>query len=362
MAPVGITLGYYDLQGNLVAGAGPRSGGREVRAALTGRVTESSAGSLAVAVPIPDEDKIIGVARASESMSRINDRTYATWAAMLGLGLLALVVAALFGRRQARRLSLPINDIEALAVRLGDGDFAASIDPHDVPELARAAEALNQTAIRLGDLVTRERSFTAAVSHQLSTPLTSLRLGLESALLTPGIDQRVAIEEAVAEVERLQRTVTTLLALARDAPAGVVECDVATVCAEVAARHRATIAAAGRELSLDLDHEIPRARGSADALREIVEVLVDNAERHGRGTVSIRTRLAGRGVVVEIEDEGDGIVGDTARIFERQSSRSHRPRHRPRARPRVGRRAGSAPPTDAGFSASDLRGRARRRR
>jgi signal transduction histidine kinase len=321
-ASSGVTLGYYDKHGDLVAGAGPRHGGPEVAGALAGRVTESGGRTLVIAVPIPDEDLVVGAARAAESASRVDDRTYGTWAAMFGLGCLALVVAALLGRRQARRLEIPINDIETVAVRLGDGDFTARVDPDHAPELARAANALNQTAIRLGDLMTRERSFTADVSHQLATPLTSLRLGLESAMMTPGIDKEAAIEDAVAEVERLQSTVNTLLALARDAPTAEPDCDVARVCVDVAERHRTSLAGANRALLVEIDPDLPAAGCSADALREIVEVLVDNAEQHGNGTVEVRARRAGRGIVVEIEDQGVGITGDTGRIFERQSPRT----------------------------------------
>jgi signal transduction histidine kinase len=323
IASRGVSLGYYDGHGRLIAGSGPRAGGPDVAGALAGRVTESGGRTLVIAVPIPDEATVVGAARAAESASRVDDRTYTTWAAMFGLGCLALIVAALLGRRQARRLEVPINDIETIAVRLGDGDFTARVDPDHAPELARAANALNQTAIRLGDLMARERSFTADVSHQLATPLTSLRLGLESALMTPGIDQQGAIEDAVAEVERLQGTVTTLLALARDTPTEEPECDVERVCVDVAERHRVSLAGASRALVLDIDPALPAAGCSADALREIVEVLVDNAERHGNGTVHLRGRRAGRGIVVEIEDEGSGITGDTGRIFERKSSRAN---------------------------------------
>ena len=318
----GVTLGYYDKRGHLIAGSGPRTGGPDVAGALAGRVTESGGRTLVIAVPIPDEDTVIGAARASEPTSRVDDRAYATWAAMFGLGCVALIVAALLGRRQARRLDAPINDIETIAVRLGDGDFTARVDPDHAPELARAANALNQTAVRLGDLVTRERSFTADVSHQLATPLTSLRFGLESALMTPGVDKQSAIEDAVAEVERLQGTVKTLLALARDIPTAEPDCDVARVCGDVAERHRASLAGANRALLVDVDPSLPPAGCSGDALREIVEVLVDNAERHGDGTVQVRGRRTGRGIVVEIEDEGIGIEGDTARIFERKPASS----------------------------------------
>jgi len=98
--------------------------------------------------------------------------------------------------------------------------------------------------------MTRERAFTADVSHQLATPLTSLRLGLESAMMTPGIDKQAAIEDAVAEVERLQSTVKTLLALARATPADEPDCDVGRVCAGVAERHRIRGTDAERDLAV----------------------------------------------------------------------------------------------------------------
>ena len=277
---------------------------------------------LAVAVPIHDEESVVGVARASESMRGLHAKTYATWLAMFGIGLLTLGAAALLARRQARRLAVPIGDIEDLAVRLGDGDFAARIDPHDVPELARAADALNSTAIQLGDLITRERSFTADVSHQLATPLTSLRLGLESARLNPAADRDAALAAAVSEVDRLQRTVTTLLAVARDAPVASESCDVGRCCLEVADRHRGSLAAVGRPLRVDIEDGVAAARCAPDALRELVEVLVDNAEKHGGGTVNIRVRSLGPGVVIDVEDEGVGILGDPESAFERRGPRA----------------------------------------
>jgi signal transduction histidine kinase len=207
-----------------------------------------------------------------------------------------------------------------MALRLGDGDFGARVEPTGVPELDRAADALNRTAGRLGEIMSRERAFTADVSHQLNTPLTSLRLGLESALLLPGTDTEAALRDAVDEVERLQTTVATLLAVARNRLSTVdVRADVAAVCHDVVERSRPRLAAAGRPLRVDIDQFLPPVRCPPDVVQEILAVLVDNALRHGAGTVTITARRAGQGAVVEVSDEGAGIA-EPAGTFERRPS------------------------------------------
>jgi signal transduction histidine kinase len=228
-------------------------------------------------------------------------------------------LAASLASWMSSRLVAPIEGLAGLALRLGDGDFGARVTPAGVPEIDRAGGALNRTAARLGELVARERSFTADVSHQLSTPLTGLRLALESAQLTPGADQEAAISDALDEVERLQTTVATLLRVARNSqPADATPCDAGSVSTAVADRYRGALAALGRPLRVDVEPGLTAARCSAEVLQEILAVLVDNASRHGAGTVSIAVRGAGAGVVVEVIDEGAGVA-DPSRLFHRQA-------------------------------------------
>jgi signal transduction histidine kinase len=319
-----VRLAVYDETGRRVAGDGPLTGGREVAAALADRATEVRDGAwLAVAVPMHDEEVVVGAARAALPWSVVAHETQESWLVMGLLGLVAVGLAAGLGWWLSTRLAAPVDGLSGLAVRLGDGDFSARLGPSGVPELDGAADALNRTAERLGHMVERERAFTADVSHQLNTPLTSLRLGLESALLDGGGDdpaRRDALGDALGEVDRLQATVATLLAVARDAPlAGGASCDVAAVCAEVVDRCRGALASAGRPLRADVAAGMPRARCPADVLREVLAVLVDNAARHGAGAVTVSARPAGSGVVVEVSDEGPGMAGDPAAVFERRS-------------------------------------------
>jgi signal transduction histidine kinase len=314
-------IGIYDTSNHLVAGTGPAVASGEVLAALGGNVANARHGGwLGAAVPIRDDERIIGAARAAVPWKVVSDETERTWLVMAVFGALALTIAGGVAWWQASRLAAPVADVAALATRLGDGDFSGQLEPSGIPEIDRANDALNRTASRLGDLIARERAFTSDVSHQLNTPLTSLRLELESALVTPGVDLAASIDSALAEVDRLQTTVATLLAVARDTMrAGTVTCDVAEVCDRVASRHRAGLAAVGRRLYIDIEPELPPALCPSDVLAEILTVLLDNAKIHGSGTVTIAARRSGPGVVVDVTDEGGKRIADPAVVFRRRA-------------------------------------------
>lgn len=316
-----VQLALYDVSGRRVAGRGPSAGGPVVTTALKGMVSDGHNGTwLAVAIPILDEEQTVGAARAAIAWDDVADATHNSWMLMAAFGLGAIAFAGAIARWQSSRLVAPVHAVADLAIRLGNGDFTARLAPSGIAELDRAADALNRTAERLGDLLARERAFTADVSHQLNTPLTSLRLGLESALMMPGDDTISSVELALTEVDRLQTTVATLLAVARDVPlAGGATCDVAAICNELADRRRGLLATAGRPLRAELDADLPPARCPGDVLREILTVLMDNARMHGAGAVTMSARRAGSGVVIDVTDEGKGVSGDVGHLFQRRS-------------------------------------------
>jgi signal transduction histidine kinase len=150
--------------------------------------------------------------------------------------------------------------------------------------------------------------------------LTGLRLTLESALANPGADLRAAIEGAITEADRLQMTIDELLALARDAPGARGRVDLVELVAEVESRWHGPLAAAGRPLRTAVDRGVPAVVTSKPALVHVLEILVDNASRHGAGAVTVVARRAPNGVAIDVGDEGPGIAGDPAAAFARRSS------------------------------------------
>jgi signal transduction histidine kinase len=240
---------------------------------------------------------------------------------MLGLAALVLAAAWVIARRQARRLAQPLEDLAVLAGRLGEGDFSVRPARAGLAEVDALGGAFTTTAARLDDLLARERAFSAEASHQLRTPLAALRLRLENARADarahPGADVGTALDAAVAETERLTRTVEELLALARSRDgAGRAPVDLHAVLDEVAETYRPRLVAEGRGLELDLDGVCdghpdcgePAVVGSRAAIGQVLAVLLDNALRHGAGAVRVGLRDVGDAVAVDVGDEGPGFA------------------------------------------------------
>jgi signal transduction histidine kinase len=173
----------------------------------------------------------------------------------------------------------------------------------------------------------RRTNFAAAVSHELKTPLTAIRLYAE--MLRDGV---VASDEKrgeyygsiAAETERLSRLIDNVLEFSRlekgTRHVALALGDVAAVVREAAQLLRPHAAQHGLALELAVDDALPPARFERDALLQIVFNLVDNAVKYGRGepaVIEIACRRAGDGVALVVRDHGPGVPRDElARILE----------------------------------------------
>ncbi|MBA2716742.1 MAG: HAMP domain-containing histidine kinase, partial [Propionibacteriales bacterium] len=215
----GVDLAVYDTSGARVTGSGRAQLEVALETSLRGRLVDAESGNdLLVAVPVTSGERLIAVVRAASPESAVQTRIRWTWAAMAGIALVAASVAGAFAAAQSRRLSRPLTGLERAAAELGDGNFAVRTRRSGVPEIDRAGEALDRTAERLADLVARERAFSAHASHQLRTPLTRLRLELETGLQAGDKALRDAAEEAIRSADQLSRTIDDVLQGSRGTP------------------------------------------------------------------------------------------------------------------------------------------------
>lgn len=301
------TIGLYSPGGELRSGTGPSTSDKVVRRALGGQVADgNSEGDIVVAVPIVVRGDLLGVIRAATPYSEVTLKTGVIWLAMTGLAAIAVIPTWLVARRMAGRLAHPLEDLSAAAGALGDGDFTVRTKRSGIPEIDAVGESLDTTAQRLGETLERERSFSANASHQLRTPLAGLRLQLEAALETPGADMRAAIRAGIESADRLERTVTDLLALARRNGSHGSVADMSALLADVRTTWQAQLESEGRELRTNT-RAAPQPLAAEAAIRQILNVLVDNAFTHGSGAVTVTARDAGETLAVDVADEGTGI-------------------------------------------------------
>ncbi|MET9505374.1 HAMP domain-containing sensor histidine kinase [Streptomyces sp. NPDC006622] len=262
----------------------------------------------AVEVETEDRGTLTVYAGAPLSTERTAVRTALT-VMLIGFPLLLAVVAGVTWL-MTRRALRPVEGIRReMAAITASADLARRVpepDTHD--EVARLARTTNETLAALETAVERQRRFVADASHELRSPIASLRTQLEVGAAHPEL---LDVPGAVEDTVRLQRLAADLLLLAR-LDAG-----------ERPADARVDLAALAREESggrgrVTVDAEPAEVSGSGGQLRRVLANLLDNAERHARETVAVTVRREGRWAVVTVADDGDGVPeADRERVFER---------------------------------------------
>jgi signal transduction histidine kinase len=315
-----IRYGVYDADGRRVAGSGPVHADAATVAALRGDSNDGRRrGAIIASIPLTNDEKIVGALRASESVDPLVARTRRAWMVMAAIGGTALAIAAMLARRQARRLARPVEDLVTQAERIGGGDFSVRTTPSGISEVDAVGAAIDATARQLGDLVARERAFSADASHQLRTPIAGLRLQVEAARERANPAGRVELDRMLTTLDRLEATVDELLRLARDTHAERPPLDVAALLAGVEHDWRPRFAGGGRSLVVDADRDVGAPAVSEAAVRQVLEVLLANAETHGSGAVRVRAQALPGAMRIAVSDDGAHVL-DATEIFRRRSA------------------------------------------
>lgn len=246
---------------------------------------------------------------------RIND----TLLRLVLLGVVLVVVASLLGWLAARVLARPFRQLADSAEALGRGRFDLEVPRSSIPEADVIGRALERSAAQLHQLLVREREFAGNVSHQLRTPVTALRLELEDLTLWPETTPAVReqLDRALRELDRLSDTIGHLLELARGSSiGGATETDLVTLAQQAVRRWRPL--ADGRRLECRAEGTVT-VRLPPGPVEQVLDVLVENALRHGRGRVDVDVVGNADHARVCVRDEGTARLDD--RIFERHVNR-----------------------------------------
>ena len=239
-----------------------------------------------------------------------------TQAMLIGLPFLLVVVAGMTWL-VTRRALRPVEGIRAeMSEITASGDLSRRVpqpDSHD--EIARLAATTNETLTALEQSVERQHRFVADASHELRSPIASLRTQLEVAVAHAEL---LDVEEVLQDVVRLQHLAADLLLLARldagERPTGS-RVDLAVLVHQEQAERGTTDRIAPSVTVNDVPLEVS---GSRSQLARVLGNLLDNAQRHATSTVGVELCADSRHAVLTVTDDGPGVPeADRARIFER---------------------------------------------
>jgi two-component system sensor histidine kinase BaeS len=290
------------------------------------------------AVPVPPTaaERNRGLTEPQEAvvLTRRVSNAGPSWVYMVLVGAGTLAVAAVVAERLSRRVTRPLDKAVAATGRIAEGDLGTQVPVArgDYPELASLGRSINTMAVSLSRARGLERQFLMAVSHDLRTPLTSIRGFAEAIAEGAATDTQLAASVIASESRRLERLVGDLLELAKlDArrfSLDVRPTDVGEVVVDTAEGFRPVVEKAGLELVVDChDDQRLDAMVDPDRLAQVLANLVENAYKFAQGNIRVAaTARDGAGVEIVVEDDGPGIKADELpSVFERSFHLSRKP-------------------------------------
>lgn len=212
-----------------------------------------------------------------------------------------------------RRLLKRLENLQRGVKRFGEGDLSVRVPEHGHDEVADLAHQFNASAARIETLVTSHKSLLANASHELRSPLTRIRMGLEFMGDDPAsVRAKAEIQRNISELDQLVDEILLASRLdMREVDVGSVESvDLMGLCAEECARVAA-------ELDVQTDGAL-EVQGIAKLLRRAVRNLLENARRYSQGEITLTLSRQGKMALIHVQDHGPGVpAAQRERIFEK---------------------------------------------
>jgi len=278
--------------------------------------------------PVPDAGEQFGAIFAAADTRDAELRLEQLLTTILIAFVVGVVPAIFVGRWIAGRALEPVDRMITEVREITDGRtlHRRLAVPMERDELGRLAETLNQMMARLERNFAALRRFTADASHELKTPLTVVRAGVERAITRPDVppETLAPLEETLQEVNRMTELLDSLLTLAR-ADEGRAELhrepvDLREIIAEAGETGELLAEHAGVGMEIQLPPEPVIVSVDRSRVRQLALNLIENAVKYTPRGGQVSVELAGndgRGVFT-VADTGIGIApGDLPHVFDR---------------------------------------------
>ncbi len=244
--------------------------------------------------------------------------------ALLGAGIAATLTAAIVSWFVSQRIVYPIRQVATASQTIAEGHYEQRLVAPSDDELGDLIHSFNRMASSLAETETRRRQLLADISHELKTPLASIKgymEGLQDGIIPPTPETFELIHR---EADRLQRLVHDLQELSR-AEAGALQLDLRphdaqAIVTTVVARLQPQFADKGIDLVVEGPDDPLRVLSDRDRVEQVLTNLLGNALQYtpAGGHVTVSLASAGEMVRFDIRDSGIGLAHeDLERIFQR---------------------------------------------
>ncbi len=265
----------------------------------------------------------------SDAAQNVNDDLDASFRqavdeALIVAGIVAIIMAAGVSWFVSRRIVKPIGAMVEASQHIADGNYAQRLKKSSDDELGDLAQSFNQMAAALDETEHMRRQLLADVSHELMTPLASIRgymEGLEDGVIQPTAE---AFQLVQGEAARLQRLVEDLQELSHAESAAMVldvlPCDPYQLIHTAAERLRPQFDDKGVALNLDLPDDLPTVQADTDRTSQILTNLLGNALHYTAAGehVTVTAKRVDAAIQFAVVDTGLGLhPADLQRIFQR---------------------------------------------
>ena len=309
--------GFYDADSG-------GAGNYWLRAALNG-FSGVNAMTGVYASPIQNGDNLLGVlvyiSQVQEIYENLRDIQIKilTWMALVALAVLVINALVL------RTITRPIGELNEGISRMSKGDLSARVRVRGKNEFAGLARAFNSMSERLEQLDASRSQFVSNASHELKTPLSTMKILIETLMYQDPMDPAMTKEfltDVNKEIDRLNGIVSDLLTLVNidsGMKLNLQELDIGGLLQEQVKR----LSPLARENGIELDcqlKELLDVNGDALKLQQVVYNIIDNAIKYTPrgGEVHCTLNRAGKKAIIRVQDTGVGIPeADLPHIFDR---------------------------------------------
>ena len=300
--------------------------GQEVRAFGVHALADSADYAALCAAPMVSVEGPIGAVLLSTPVDELRQAILAVEAQLMTVFIAVAAAALIAAFVFAISLTAPIKTMTSAIRRMGKGDLTARVKVHASGELKELADSYNAMAEKIENFDQSRSQFVQNASHELKTPLATMKLLLENLIYQPDMPSELRAEfmqDMNHEIDRLSGIITDLLTLTKmDSEETAIKhekFDFTELC--IGAVHALQPAAEKNRLTLTMDvAKDVTLQGDESKLGQVIYNLIDNAIKYTPegGSVHVTMKTDGRNAVFAVRDTGVGIPEEDAKhIFDR---------------------------------------------